>query len=55
MTKEILKCSNCDLYTLKAVCSKCGEKTLSTKPAKFSPLDKQGKFRRIYKKKYKGL
>jgi len=55
MTKEILKCMKCNLYTLKTSCSKCGEKTISTKPAKFSPLDRQGKFRRLYKKKYKGL
>jgi H/ACA ribonucleoprotein complex subunit 3 len=31
-------------------CPKCGEKTNSTKPAKFSPEDKWGKYRRMAKK-----
>ncbi|MCX6711916.1 MAG: RNA-protein complex protein Nop10 [Candidatus Woesearchaeota archaeon] len=47
MAKEILKCCN---YTLKDTCSICGKKTISTKPAKYSPEDKYGKYRRIAKK-----
>jgi H/ACA ribonucleoprotein complex subunit 3 len=47
MAKEIFKC--CE-YTLKEICSICGNKTKSTKPAKYSPEDKYGKYRRIAKK-----
>ena len=50
MNKEILYCSNCQKYTLKKICSVCNKEALSPKPAKFSPLDKYGKYRRIYKK-----
>jgi len=31
---------------MKSVCSKCGEKTIITKPAKYSPSDKYGEYRR---------
>lgn len=50
MSKEILFCNNCKNYTLKKLCPKCGKKTISPKPAKYSPVDKFGKYRRIYKK-----
>jgi len=43
---HILKCKNCNKYTLKEYCLNCNEKTISTKPAKFSPEDKWGKWRR---------
>ncbi len=49
MTKEILKCQKCNSYTLKDHCPKCDGKTISPKPAKFSPEDKFGKYRRAYK------
>lgn len=47
---HILRCNNCLTYTLKKFCLKCGEKTLSTKPAKFSLEDKWGFWRRKAKK-----
>ncbi|MBS3149917.1 nucleolar RNA-binding Nop10p family protein [Candidatus Woesearchaeota archaeon] len=50
MSKEIFYCSNCKKYTLEKICNNCKKETLSPKPAKFSPLDKYGKYRRIYKK-----
>ena len=50
MTNEILKCPKCGTYTLKEKCSKDKEKTITTKPAKFSPEDKFGDYRRLYKK-----
>lgn len=50
---EILKCPKCNIYTLKDICDKCDTKTLSPKPAKFSIEDKQGYYRRLYKKYYK--
>ncbi|MBI2508116.1 RNA-protein complex protein Nop10 [Candidatus Woesearchaeota archaeon] len=52
MTREILKCQNCNTYTLKESCQKCSSKTITPKPAKFSPEDKFGKYRRKYKRAY---
>ncbi len=49
MSRHILFCKGCDIYTLEEACPKCKSKTLSTKPAKFSPEDKWGKYRRIAK------
>ncbi|MBS3145843.1 RNA-protein complex protein Nop10 [Candidatus Woesearchaeota archaeon] len=49
MKNRILRCSKCFSYTLKEVCDNCRLKTNSTKPARFSPLDKYGKYRREYK------
>ncbi|MBI1971884.1 MAG: nucleolar RNA-binding Nop10p family protein [Candidatus Aenigmarchaeota archaeon] len=34
------------LYTLKETCPKCGSKTRSVHPMKFSPEDRYGKYRR---------
>ena len=52
MRIEILKCSNCNIYTLKKQCSSCNSLTKTSKPAKWSPLDKYGELRRLYKKRY---
>ncbi|MAF50740.1 MAG: ribosome biogenesis protein [Nanoarchaeota archaeon] len=49
MKKEILKCPKCEAYTIKKQCSECNKKTLTPKPAKYSPEDKYGKYRRKYK------
>jgi len=49
MKNRILRCSECFNYTLKEIC--CDLKTNSTKPAKFSMLDRYGKWRREYKTK----
>jgi H/ACA ribonucleoprotein complex subunit 3 len=46
MRSKIKKCRVCDLYTLKDVCPACGESTSQTKPARFSPEDRYGKYRR---------
>jgi len=54
MTSHILYCSVCKNFTLKQMCS-CGNKALSVKPAKYSPEDKWGKYRRAYKKEHKDL
>ena len=48
MAKEILKCTVCDKYTLKN--THCGQKTINIKPAKYSPQDKWGRYRREQKK-----
>tara|TARA_Y100000034_G_C6893729_1_gene411622 strand:+ start:784 stop:936 length:153 start_codon:yes stop_codon:yes gene_type:complete len=50
MSKIILKCVECRNYTLNSKCS-CGGKALDPRPAKFSPEDKWGKYRRLAKKK----
>tara|TARA_Y100000031_G_C7917534_1_gene246722 strand:+ start:193 stop:366 length:174 start_codon:yes stop_codon:yes gene_type:complete len=48
--KLILKCGKCSKYTLKDKCS-CGGKAITPKPAKFSPEDKYGSYRRKAKAK----
>jgi|APSaa5957512535_1039671.scaffolds.fasta_scaffold10864_5 H/ACA ribonucleoprotein complex subunit 3 len=50
MALKIFKCGTCENYTLKKTCSKCNKKTDNPKPAKFSPEDKFGKYRRLAKK-----
>jgi H/ACA ribonucleoprotein complex subunit 3 len=47
--KKIMKCPKCLVYTLKESCSKCKVKTINPRPAKFSPEDKYGKYRRLAK------
>jgi len=43
--KHILYCKTCSKYTMKEKCT-CGNKAESTKPAKYSPEDKYGSYRR---------
>ena len=50
MKREILVCQKCKEYLLGKTCSHCGEKAVSPKPAKYSPEDKYGHYRRIAKK-----
>jgi H/ACA ribonucleoprotein complex subunit 3 len=47
--RHILKCGRCGTYTMKEMCC---EKTLTPKPAKFSPEDKYGHYRRKAKTDY---
>ena len=49
--KSILFCPKCKKYTLKEKCSRCQVKTISSKPPKFSPINKYGNYRREEKKK----
>ena len=44
--KHIVKCSKCRQYTMKDKCPKCKIKTINPKPAKYSPEDKYGEYRR---------
>jgi H/ACA ribonucleoprotein complex subunit 3 len=46
---KILKCANCGAYTLKESCMRCGGVTNRVRPAKFSPEDRYGKYRRMMK------
>lgn len=48
--KHILKCGECGRYTMKELCPECREETKTTKPARFSPIDKWGFYRRKAKK-----
>ena len=47
---KILFCEDCKRYTLKKECSSCGSATVTSEPAKYSPTDKYGAYRRKYKK-----
>ncbi len=46
MKSKILKCTACSRYTLKEICPLCGAPAIITKPARFSPEDPYGKYRR---------
>jgi H/ACA ribonucleoprotein complex subunit 3 len=49
MANHILKCPECHSYSLRQDCE-CGGKRVSPKPAKYSPEDKYGAYRRAAKK-----
>ncbi|ODS42420.1 MAG: hypothetical protein MSIBF_03610 [Candidatus Altiarchaeales archaeon IMC4] len=44
---KIKKCPDCTGYTMRETCTRCKAKTVIAKPAKFSPEDKYGKYRRM--------
>ncbi|WP_340820453.1 RNA-protein complex protein Nop10 [Methanolobus sp. WCC4] len=46
MGQKIYKCRKCDRYTLETVCKQCGSDTFRPQPARFSPKDPYGKYRR---------
>lgn len=50
MSKNILFCKKCYIYTLKKTCPNCDENTISSKPAKFSIDDKYLAYRLKAKK-----
>ncbi len=43
-------CQHCQQYTLETICKHCQQKTISKHPARFSPQDHYGKYRRQLKK-----
>ena len=45
MKNAILLCEKCHIYTLNKNCQTCGDKTVSSKPAKFSLEDRYLKYR----------
>jgi len=49
MLKKIYKCRKCGVYTLKQSCPQCKGDVFDPKPAKFSPEDKYGFYRRLAK------
>ena len=47
MTEALLHvCRSCDLYTLSEVCPRCQKATRSPHPARYSPEDRYGAYRR---------
>lgn len=50
MSRVLLKrCSGCRDYTLQETCPHCGAKAVANRPAKFSPEDHHGEYRRRLK------
>jgi len=46
---QILYCIKCKDYTLDKICSNCEGNTVVKKPARYSPQDHYGKYRRKLK------
>ncbi|RME54705.1 ribosome biogenesis protein [Candidatus Woesearchaeota archaeon] len=49
MSNHIYYCNKCKEFSMEKICPKCKSVTLSVKPAKYSPEDKWGKYRRMAK------
>lgn len=49
MAARLLVCRSCGRYALHPDCPACGSKTVSPHPARFSPEDRFGKYRRRLK------
>ncbi len=47
-------CPVCDDYTLEDACSRCGGTTERAGPARYSPEDRYGRYRRALKKQAEG-
>jgi H/ACA ribonucleoprotein complex subunit 3 len=47
--KHLRYCQNCNKYTLKLNCPECNAASIINKPAKFSPEDPYGSYRRAAK------
>lgn len=54
MRTLLRKCPACRSYTMKETCPKCGGTTIMAMPAKYSPDDRYGEYRRRLKKEIKG-
>ena len=51
---NLFYCKKCNEYGLDEKCNKCGGKTISKYPPRFSPQDHYGEYRRKLKKIQKG-
>ena len=49
-----MRCPECREYTLGTKCPKCGGTTFMSFPAKYSPSDRYGEYRRRLKKESSG-
>ncbi|MBN2014879.1 MAG: RNA-protein complex protein Nop10 [Candidatus Altiarchaeota archaeon] len=47
---KIRKCPVCGTYSLQESCSECFSRTVSPRPARFSPIDPYGAYRREMKR-----
>ncbi|MDX8550053.1 RNA-protein complex protein Nop10 [Methanospirillum sp. J.3.6.1-F.2.7.3] len=47
MKGHIRYCPSDNLYTLSETCSLCGKSTITPHPARYSPEDKYGHYRRM--------
>ncbi|MDG6964820.1 MAG: RNA-protein complex protein Nop10 [Nitrososphaerota archaeon] len=45
MKSLMLKCSKCSRYTLAEQCKRCGERTVTVHPARYSPDDRYARYR----------
>lgn len=50
----MFKCPACKRYTLEPKCPACGEAAISPMPARYSPQDRYGDYRRAMKRESKG-
>jgi H/ACA ribonucleoprotein complex subunit 3 len=50
MSLHILKCPDCGTYTIRERCPRCSKTPVQPIPAKYSPEDHYGKYRREAKK-----
>ncbi|MEK6968104.1 MAG: RNA-protein complex protein Nop10 [Nanoarchaeota archaeon] len=48
--KKLLYCLSCKSYTLKSLCPKCTQPTVTPKPQRFSIEDPYGQYRRDAKR-----
>ncbi|MBU1158697.1 MAG: RNA-protein complex protein Nop10 [Candidatus Thermoplasmatota archaeon] len=55
MKTLLMKCPSCRSYTLRATCPKCGGTTFMSMPAKYSPEDRYGEYRRRLKNEMSGV
>jgi H/ACA ribonucleoprotein complex subunit 3 len=51
MKTKMKKCELCGQYTFKEACT-CGGKTINPVPARYSPIDQYGKYRRMAKQQH---
>lgn len=47
MVHHIRWCPSCEIYTMKEECPRCGERTRTRSPPRYSPQDRYGKYRRM--------
>ncbi|HDO19141.1 MAG TPA: RNA-protein complex protein Nop10 [Thermoplasmatales archaeon] len=50
MKSSIRYCKSCRVYTMEERCKICGAITIAKKPARFSPQDHYGRYRRTLKR-----
>jgi H/ACA ribonucleoprotein complex subunit 3 len=51
MPKQLYRCTSCWKYTLNTIqCPVCKGKVVGAHPAKYSPEDRYGKYRRLLKR-----